>query len=194
MNYKEVLTGNLYHASSNTNLQEIHPNPIGSYENRHLVFAARLPSIAAIFLHNIGKDLTCRVEMKGNVPHLIERYAGAFETRYPEEPGAIYIVPPSSFSWARERFPEKQRWQEDYVSELPVTPIEKIYIPNVRAHIRELIDNGLISLQEDTKGKSLEQWLDERFTLGTREYQYFYESLSNPSHIKAMIDARKQVR
>lgn len=198
MNYKEMKSGCVFHASSNTNLVEIHPYPSGSYEGKSLIFAARLPNIAAAFLHDFGKDITCGISVVNNVPILKEQYVGAFETRYQEEPGAIYIIPATYFLWAQEYFPHpdpnKRRWSEDYVAEVPVRPFEKIYIPNVRSYIRELIDKGIIGFEPHKNGKTLKQRLAEFYSLNSEGYQYYYELLSNPVRIKDEINARQQIK
>ncbi|MGG0937056.1 hypothetical protein ABHN11_13210 [Brevibacillus centrosporus] len=195
MKYTEMKSGCLFHASSNTNLQKIHPYPSGAYEGQSLVFASRLPNIAATFLHDIGKGITCNIEsIVSNVPILHEKYVGAFETKYRNEPGAIYIVPAANFSWAPESQPGKQRWNEDYVSAVSISPIEKIYIPNVRSYILDLIDKGMIVFKKHDKGMTLEQRLAEIFSPGSISYQNNYEFLSNPDRIKAEINARQQIR
>ncbi|MEC2133299.1 hypothetical protein P9G84_31070 [Brevibacillus centrosporus] len=199
MNYEEELkSGCVFHASTNTNLQVIYPNRSGSYENKSLVFAARHPHIAAIFLHDFGKDTTCRISVVNNVLTLIEQYVGAFETRYQEEPGAIYILPATYFLWAKKHFPhpnpDKHRWAEDYVAEFPVRPFEKIYIPNVRSYIRELINTGLIGFEPHTEGKTLEQRLAESYSPDSKDYQNLYELLSSPARIKEEINYRQQAR
>lgn len=181
VSYKMLISGCLFHSSGNTNLEEISPRPSGAYANRGLVFAARIPAISAVFLHNIGKDITCRFRMDGDVPRLVEQYDGAFETRYPEDPGAIYVVPAAPFTWARDMFPNENRWAEDYISVSPVRPIEKIYIPNVRTYILDLVEKGRVGLERHTQGKALEQHLEEfcsQFhTPGSLAFQNQYNNL-----------------
>lgn len=197
MNYEELTSGCLFHASSNTELEEIQPAPSPSYENKNLVFAARHPVISAVFLHNIGKDITCRFSVDGDVPVLNEQYAGAYETRYPELPGAIYIVPARLFLWAPKYFPHPgggQRWPEDYVCEYSVKPIEKILIPNVRAYLEELIGKGRIRLNRHTEGKTLEDRLAELYARDSSDYRSWNQFLSSAERIQAEIERRNQVR
>ncbi|MCL0099232.1 hypothetical protein M1O16_05320, partial [Dehalococcoidia bacterium] len=53
--------------------------------------------MAALFLSGKGGDLTCAVGRDGDIPYVCERFVGAFDYRYANVSGSIYVLPSETF-------------------------------------------------------------------------------------------------
>lgn len=131
----------VYHSSQRTGLQVI--RPAASTHGEEWVYACRDPVMAAAFLSTTGGDLTCAVgrEPDTGLVYICERFPGAFELRYTDRPGSIYVLPGSSF---REGMTS---WEEELVSPVAVRPLKEIGIACAARHLHGLEHVGALLIR-----------------------------------------------
>jgi len=102
------------------------------------VYATKDPALAACFLGNLGGDFTCAIgrDPKTGKPFLCERFPGAFELRYRNVRGSIYVLPGESF------LEGQTGWKEEVVSPVPVTPLEEIPVEDAAEYLLGLEREG----------------------------------------------------
>ena len=131
--------GYVYHSSKKQGLKVLKPNVSTHGEN--WVYATASLEMSAVFLSGRGGDLTCQVgrdDTTGKV-FICERFKDAFEYRYNEISGSIYLLPENKF------IKEKTEWGEEVVSETEVEVIEEIKIDDVKSYILNLIKKEKIT-------------------------------------------------
>lgn len=128
----------VYHASSIKGLTLIKPS-ISTHGERW-VYATKDIVMAALFLSNKGGDLTCAVGREDGVPYICERFHGAFDYRYANVSGSIYILPSQTF------IENKTQWEEEVVSESEVTPLQEIKINDVKTYLIDLSKNSKLKI------------------------------------------------
>lgn len=130
----------VYHASKTQGLTLIKPSI--STHGKMWVYATKDVTMAALFLSGKGGDLTCAVgrDIETGIPYVCERFAGAFDYRYANVSGSIYVLPSETF------MENKTQWEEEVVSESEVTPVEEIKINDVKRFLIELSDNGRLKI------------------------------------------------
>jgi hypothetical protein len=125
----------IYHASSVRGLKRIVPS-----ESTHgnWVHAVGDAVLAACFLSTLGGDLTCAVgrDPKTGAPYLCERFEGAFESRFANRTGSIYVMDGATFLAGH------TPWEEEVVSPEPVVVRDEIPIDDVARHLLALAEEG----------------------------------------------------
>ena len=129
---------NVYHASETQGLTLLKPS-VGTHGERW-VYATKDIVMAALFLSGKGGDLTCAVGRDGDIPYVCERFVGAFDYRYANVSGSIYVLPSETF------MENKTQWDEEVVSESEVTPAEEIRIDDVKGFLIEQSNNGRLKI------------------------------------------------
>ncbi|MCL0079699.1 hypothetical protein M1O19_06995 [Dehalococcoidia bacterium] len=129
---------NVYHASETQGLTLLKPS-VGTHRERW-VYATKDIVMAALFLSGKGGDLTCAVGRDGDIPYVCERFVGAFDYRYANVSGSIYVLPSETF------MENKTQWDEEVVSESEVTPAEEIRIDDVKGFLIEQSNNGRLKI------------------------------------------------
>jgi len=126
----------VYHASQVQGLKRIVPRR--STHGQPWIYATRDPVMAAVFLGTRGGDFTCAVGRDPEIgkPFICERFAGAFELRYANVQGSIYVLPGEKFVAG------KTSWDEELVCAEPVTPLEEIRIADAKNYLLELARAG----------------------------------------------------
>ena len=118
----------VYHASPDTGLKRLEPRE--STHRRPWVYAALDLALAATQLSGKGGDFICGTGRVGDGPIFIcERFPGAFDHRYGDRSGSIYVLPGSTFERGRTTF------SEEVVSESPVDVLRDIEVPNVEEYL-----------------------------------------------------------
>jgi len=128
----------VYHASETQGLTLLKPSV--STHGEGWVYATKDIVMAALFLSGKGGDLTCAVGRDSNVPYVCERFVGAFNYRYANVSGLIYVLPAETF------MENKTPWDEEVVSEFEVTPVEGIRIDDVKGFLIEQSSNGRLKI------------------------------------------------
>ena len=123
----------VYHSSKNQGLKVLKPNI--STHGKNWVYAATSLEMSAVFLSGRGGDLTCQVGRNSTTGKVFicERFKDAFEYRYNDISGSIYLLPEDKF------VKEKTSWDEEVVCETEVEVIEEIIIDDVKSYILNLV-------------------------------------------------------
>ena len=134
-----IVPERVYHATSVQGLAELRPS-----ESTHgkWVYAVGGPVLAACFLSTIGGDLTCAVgrDRRTGHPYLCERFEGAFERRYSNSSGSIYVLDGDGFLAGR------TPWDEEYVCGRVVRPLSEIDVEDVCEYLEALSRSGELAL------------------------------------------------
>jgi len=128
----------VYHALETQGLTLIKPS--FSTHGERWVYATKDIVMAALFLSGKGGDLTCAVGREGDIPYVCERFVGAFDYRYANVSGSIYVLPSETF------IENETQWEEEVVSESEVTPVEEMRIDDVKGFLIEQSDNGKLKI------------------------------------------------
>ena len=130
----------VYHSSETQGLALLKPSV--STHGERWVYATKDIVMAALFLSRKGGDLTCAVgrDIESDIPYVCERFAGAFDYRYANVSGSIYVLPSETF------MENKTQWEEEVVSESEVTPVEEMRIDDVKGCLIQQSDNGRLKI------------------------------------------------
>lgn len=122
----------VYHSSGARGLTVL--EPWQSSHGERWVYATRDVVMAAAFLGTLGGDFTCAVgrDDETGVPFIRERFEGAFDLRYHQVSGSIYVLPGDTFVGG------ETGWEEEVVSREAVTPLEEIRVGDAKAYLLEL--------------------------------------------------------
>jgi hypothetical protein len=129
MNFREV-----YHSSKTLGLKQIIPHK--STHGKSWVYATKDIVMSAVFLGDLGGDFTCAVgrDPETGKPFICERFKEAFNLRYDEVKGSIYVLPGERFIDA------KTQWEEEVVSEETVVPLREIQVNNAKEYLLRLAE------------------------------------------------------
>lgn len=130
----------VYHSSKTQNIKKLSPNE--STHGESWLYATTTIEMSAVFLSHIGGDLTCQVgrDPKTGKVFICERFKDAFEHRYDNRSGSIYLLPAEKFK------AENTGWDEEVTCEDVVEICREIIIDNVKDYLQELIDTDKITL------------------------------------------------
>lgn len=130
-----------YHSSRAQGLKKIIPQK--STHGESWVYATRDIVMAAAFLGTLGGDFTCAVgrDTETGKPFICERFAGAFDLRYDNVQGAIYVLPGARFVAG------KTQWNEEVVCSEAVTPIREIQVDNAKEYLLQLAGEGRLVIK-----------------------------------------------
>ena len=131
----------VYHGSVTSNLKLIEPQK--STHGKEWVYATKEISVCTLFISGLGGDFTCSIG-RDNISdkiYLCERFNGAFDYRYSEKSGSVYVLPSISFSEG------KTSWDEEVVSEIAVVPVEEIFIPDIKEYLLQLEKQGKLIIK-----------------------------------------------
>ncbi|MGE5674615.1 MAG: hypothetical protein ACM3XM_12230 [Mycobacterium leprae] len=128
----------LFHASPLQGLQFI--RPYSHTPETPYVYACPDPDMATLFLSPYGGEMACQILRFGGIPHVVERFAGAFAERYRGRSGALYRLPASYFH----RIPGL--WAEELVADEVVPALAEQPIADVARHIEALADLGRVAI------------------------------------------------
>jgi hypothetical protein len=129
----------VYHSSKIQGLKKIIPHK--STHGESWIYATWDIVMSAAFLGGLGGDFTCAVgrDPETGKPFICERFKGAFELRYGNVKGSIYLLPGEKF------IAGKTQWEEEVVCDEPVTPLSEIKIANAKEYLLQLArENKLI--------------------------------------------------
>jgi hypothetical protein len=129
----------VYHASHQQGLKKIVPNKSTHGEN--WVYATRDIVFAATFIAGLGGNFTFATgrDPETGKPYICERFKGAFDLRYGNAKGSIYVLPGEKF------IEGKTSWTEEVICYEEVTPIQEIHIENAKEYLIQLAnENKLI--------------------------------------------------
>ncbi len=131
----------VYHASKQQGLKIITPRV--STHGKPWVYATKDLVMAACFLGDLGGDFTCAVgrDPETGKPFICERFEGAFDLRYGGVQGSIYVLPGETF------IEGQTGWDEEVVSPEPVEPMEEIRVPDARAYLLQLAEEGKLIIK-----------------------------------------------
>jgi hypothetical protein len=127
----------VYHSSIRQHLRLIEPR-VGTH-GQAWVYAARDLVTASMFLGQ-HHDFILASGLTGDMPYIVERFAGSFNRAKANVTGSIYVLPGSSFQANR------TGWQGDLISEIAVIPVLEIPIGNAKTHLLELRDAGKLEV------------------------------------------------
>jgi len=146
----------LFHASETQNIKIL--RPINGTHNKTWVYAAFDIYMSAFFLHRYGRGYTFdyRRNQVTGVPVLYELFPGAFDLRYKETAGSIYII-------SEESFFKGTNWREELVSEITVPVLSEIPIENVREYLLYLDKIQKIKISFFSDRNETEQHILDRF-------------------------------
>lgn len=134
--FKEV-----YHSSRTQGLKKVVPQE--STHRVSWVYATCDMVMAAAFLGTLGGDLTCAVGRDTEIewtPFICERFDGAFDLRYGNVRGSIYVLPGKDF------IAGKTQWDEEVVCSEAVTPIREIRISSAKEYLLQLAKEGALTV------------------------------------------------
>jgi len=99
--------------------------------------------MTATFLGTLGGDFTCAVgrDRETGLPYICERFEGAFDLRYGDVAGSIYVVPGDTF------LEGKTPWDEEVVSPGAVIPTREIRVDDAKPYLLQLADEGKLILK-----------------------------------------------
>lgn len=132
--------GVVYHSSPSQGLKVIKANI--STHNQKWVYATRNIEMTAVFLSRYGGDFTCSPcwDPSSNKPYICERYEGAFEERYGNKKGSIYILPDTTFN------SNQTSWSQELISTEDVQPINEIVINDSKEYLLSLYEEGRLQI------------------------------------------------
>lgn len=137
----------VYHGTSKPNLTELEPRPS---THGTFVYAAPELAIAACFLSDYGRDLSCQMlyDRESRIVTIVERYPGALEDRYQGASGSIYRLPGATFR----HYPNT--WDGEVMSPVAVRVEEEIRVRDALVLLSELERQGRIVVHRfpDTGG------------------------------------------
>jgi hypothetical protein len=131
----------VYHSSPTQGLNVITPNK--STHGQDWVYATKSIEMTAVFLSRYGGDFTCTPgwDNKQNKAYICERYQGAFDERYKNKKGSIYVLPSTTFSSG------KTSWKAEVVSLVEVIPLNEIVINDLKQYLLVLLDEGKLDIK-----------------------------------------------
>ena len=133
-----MISRNVYHSSEIRGLTLLKRSV--STHGEKWVYATKDIVTAALFLSGKGGDLTCAVGRDGDIPYVCERFVGAFDYRYANVSGSVYVLPSETF------MENKTQWEEEVVSESEVTPAKEMRIDDLKGFLTEQSDNGKLNI------------------------------------------------
>lgn len=130
----------VYHGSPQGGLSMI--VPAASTHGERWVYACKDVVMVTLFLSGVGGDLTCAMgrEEETGLPSVCERLPDAVEARYAAKRGSIYTLPADTFVKGR------TGWEEELVSSVAVQPIAELAVEDVKDHLQELKERGLLQI------------------------------------------------
>lgn len=130
----------VFHSSTKQNLKVLKPNK--STHDKDWIYATTTIEMSAVFLSGKGGDLTCQVgrDQKTGKVFICERFKDAFDYRYNNCSGSIYLLPGKKFK------KNKTGWDEEVVSIEKIKIIEEIKINNIKEYLLKLIQQERILL------------------------------------------------
>ena len=131
----------VYHASPIQGLGEIKAKK-GTH-GKKWIYATKDPIISAMFLGRKGGDFVCSTGLSGSkVPYIVERFKGAFDLRYKNKKGSIYILPGSGFK------ENQTSWSAEVVSEKDeMKPLEENKINSVKDYLLSLSKENKLTIK-----------------------------------------------
>ena len=182
----------VYHSSPKQGLDIIYP--CESTHQKSFVYGSFDIDITSIFLSSRGGDFVCSIgrDIVSYKPFICERFEGAFEYRYLETSGSIYILPSHLFE------KNKTAWDEEFVSTTPISPLSEIKIYNIRKWVLDLEQCKKITIERFPKrNKSIPDddndliqraviWTEQFGNQVLDEFQLFHPNLL--SEVKSILN------
>ncbi len=133
MKFREV-----YHSSKVQGLRQIIPQKNIHRGDRVCIYAAWDIVMSVVSLVDIGCVFFCTVgrDSETGKPFICERFKGAFDLRYGNVKGSIYVLPGEEF------IEDKTKEREEVVCEVTVIPLREIRIDNVKKHLLQLVEEN----------------------------------------------------
>lgn len=130
----------VYHSSQMKGLEAIQPQQ--SSHGEDWIYATKDIVTAAAFLGTEGGDFTCTVgrDPDSGMPFICERFQGAFDLRYQEVEGSIYVLPADTFVEG------KTQWAEEVVSRQAVEPVREIRVDDAKEYLLGLAQEGKLRI------------------------------------------------
>jgi len=128
----------VYHSSNHHGFKVIKPGTSTHGEN--WVYATKELAYSALFLSSLGGDLTCQIGSPDSIPTVTERFQGAFDERYKDQKGSIYVLSDIDFQEG------KTGWDQEVVSPKEQNVLEEIIISDAKVYLQELERNKMLRI------------------------------------------------
>lgn len=140
MNSNPSISSYMFHSSSIQGLEMIKPMYCLTH-HKSWIYATSDLVMAAPFLSSKGGDDFCSIGKNSNgKPFIREKFSNSFFDRYANIKGSIYLLPGDSF------LKSQTNWNEEFVSEEIIKPIQELRIESVITFLHKLRDLNLLEI------------------------------------------------